>query len=146
MEKYMNAVSLVFGVVGGFCAGFLGGFDTIIRTLAFLVVVDFITGMVKAWHLKEISSEIGFIGLVKKVFIFLVVAVAVQLEQVVGNVIPLREIVIMFYIANEGISFLENISEFIPLPDQIRDVFLQIRSKEEIQKKVDPADQENNIQ
>ena len=93
--------------------------------------VDFLTGLAKAWKLKEISSEIGFEGLLKKVLIFVVIAVAVEVQKIVGNSIPLREIVIMFYVANEGISFLENISVFLPLPDKLKEVFQQIRNDTE---------------
>ncbi|WP_438856738.1 phage holin family protein [Enterococcus sp. AZ007] len=128
MEKYLNAASIVTGVLGGIMASWLGGMDAILHALIYLVIVDYLTGLAKAWKLKEISSRIGFYGLVKKVLIFVVVAVAVEVEHVVGDAIPLREVVIMFYLANEGISFLENISEFINFPEQIKEAFLQIRN------------------
>ena len=63
--------------------------------------------------------------------IFVVIAVAVEIEKLTNNNIPLREVVIMFYIANEGISLLENISEFVPLPDKLKDYFIQIRDSNE---------------
>ncbi len=125
----MNAASVFTGVLGGVIVSWLGGMDAILHALVALVIVDYLTGLLKAWNLKEISSRIGFIGLIKKVLIFVVIAVAVEVEKVIGDSIPLREIVIMFYLANEGISFLENISAFINFPDQIKDAFLQIRSK-----------------
>ena len=33
----------------------------------------------------------------------------------------------MFFIANESISILENASEFIPIPEKVKDILLQIR-------------------
>ncbi|EKZ0430652.1 phage holin family protein [Enterococcus faecium] len=131
MEKYLNTLSVMTGVIGGTIVGLLGGMDNILHVLIFLVGVDFLTGLAKAWKLKEISSEIGFEGLLKKVLIFVVIAVAVEAQKIVGNSIPLREIVIMFYVANEGISFLENISVFLPLPDKLKEVFQQIRNDTE---------------
>ncbi|EOG02241.1 TPA: holin family protein [Enterococcus faecium] len=131
MEKYLNTFSVMTGVIGGTIVGLLGGMDNILHVLIFLVGVDFLTGLAKAWKLKEISSEIGFEGLLKKVLIFVVIAVAVEVQKIVGNSIPLREIVIMFYVANEGISFLENISVFLPLPDKLKEVFQQIRNDTE---------------
>lgn len=128
MEKYLNAASIVTGVLGGIVVSWLGGMDAILHALVALVIVDYLTGLLKAWNLKEISSRIGFVGLIKKVLIFVVIAVAVEVEKVIGDAIPLREVVIMFYLANEGISFLENISVFINFPDQIKDAFLQIRN------------------
>lgn len=140
----MNAASVFTGVLGGVVVSWLGGMDAILHALVALVIVDYLTGLLKAWNLKEISSRIGFIGLIKKVLIFVVIAVAVEVEKVIGDSMPLREIIIMFYLANEGISFLENVSVFINFPDQIKDAFLQIRGSAET--KPDTEDQENNIQ
>lgn len=144
LEKYLNHASLIVGVVGGFLANLLGGMDTILHALMFLVIFDYITGLVKAWKLKEISSSVGFHGLVKKVLIFAVVAVAVEVEKVLGGSIPLREIVIMFYLSNEGISFLENIAEFLPLPDKLKEAFQQIRGNQDEAGSIGQDDQENN--
>lgn len=144
LEKYLNAASVFTGVLGGVVVSWLGGMDAILHALVALVIVDYLTGLLKAWNLKEISSRIGFVGLIKKVLIFVVIAVAVEVEKVIGDSIPLREILIMFYLANEGISFLENVSVFINFPDQIKDAFLQIRSSSESKRNTD--DQENNIQ
>jgi len=144
LEKYLNAASIATGVLGGILASWLGGMDAILHALVALVIVDYLTGLLKAWNLKEISSRIGFLGLIKKVLIFVVIAVAVEVEHVIGDAVPLREVVIMFYLANEGISFLENVSVFINFPDQIKDAFLQIRSNGE--STADKDDQENNIQ
>lgn len=145
MDKYLNVASIITGVVGGVVVSWLGGMDAILHALIVVVVVDYITGLAKAWNLKEISSRIGFVGLIRKICIFVVIAVAVEVEKVIGSSIPLREIVIMFYLANEGISFLENISVFINFPDQIKDAFLQIRGTPD-KEKHDPNDQENNVQ
>ena len=78
-------------------------------------------------YLKELSSEIGFKGLLKKIVMFIVIAVAFVIQQMIGGTVPLREIVIMFYIANEAISLLENAAIFVPIPDKLRDVLLQLR-------------------
>lgn len=131
MEKYFNSISMIFGLIGGVAVSFLGGMDTILHVIMFLVVADYLTGIAKGIKLKNLSSAIGFVGLMKKVMIFVVIAVAVELEMLTGNSIPLREVVIMFYIANEGISLLENISEFLPLPDKLKQYFLQIRDSVE---------------
>lgn len=131
MEKYFNMVAMTFGVFGGVIVSYLGGMDTILHAILFLVIIDYLTGLAKAWKQKKISSEIGFVGLLKKIMIFVVIAVAVEIEKLTNNNIPLREVVIMFYIANEGISLLENISEFVPFPDKLKDYFTQMRSSEE---------------
>lgn len=127
MEKYFNGISIFFGLAGGVVAGLLGGIDTIMHALIFLMIVDYVTGLAKGFKNKQLNSEIGFIGLLKKAMILVVVMVAVELERMTSNAMPIREIVIMFYVANEGISLLENISEFLPLPEKLKDYFTQIR-------------------
>lgn len=128
MEKYLNMASIVFGAIGGVVVGALGGMDIILHALIALVIADYFTGLAKAWKLKELSSEVGFTGLIKKAFIFVIVAVSVEVGHVLGDTIPLREVVIMFYLSNEGISLLENASEFIKMPDALKEAFQQIRS------------------
>lgn len=127
MEKYFNGISIFFGLAGGVIAGLLGGVDTILHTLIFLMGTDYLTGLIKGIKNKNLNSQIGFWGLIKKGLILVVVMVAVELERMTSNAMPIREIVIMFYVANEGISLLENISEFLPLPEKLKDYFTQIR-------------------
>lgn len=146
MEKYFNGISIFFGLAGGVVAGLLGGIDTIMHALIFLMIVDYITGLAKGFKNKQLNSEIGFIGLLKKAMILVVVMVAVELERMTSNAMPIREIVIMFYVANEGISLLENISEFLPLPEKLKDYFTQIRETGDSKlENVDKDDQENNL-
>ncbi len=129
MEKLFNGISIAFGIVGGFFSYWLGGWDILLKTIVFLAVVDYITGFIKAVYLKQLSSEIGFKGLLKKIVMFIVIAVAFVIQQLIGGTVPIREVVIMFYIANEALSLLENAAIFIPIPDKLRDVLLQLRDK-----------------
>lgn len=66
MEKIFNWVSIIFGVVGGFIAGALGGWDKWLIALVIFVIFDYITGVIKAIYKKQLSSEIGFKGILKK--------------------------------------------------------------------------------
>jgi len=129
MEKLFNIASIMIAFFGGFWAKFLGGGDTLLKVLLVLMFIDYATGVTKAVIAKTVSSKVGFLGLFKKVLILVVVGVAVTIGRVIGDNIPIREVVIMFYIANEGISFLENASEFIPLPTKLKEIFVQIRDK-----------------
>ena len=130
-EKMLNTISIVGGIVGGFLCKWLGGWDGILTALVALVVLDYITGVLKGISTKTLSSAIGFKGLIKKIFIFIVVATAVIIQDVIGGTIPLREITIFFFICNEGISLLENASEFIPLPAKLKETLIQLRGKTE---------------
>lgn len=131
MEKLFNNISMVFGLIGGAIVSFLGGWDGIAITLVTLIISDYITGVLKAIYNKELSSEIGIKGIIRKVLVLIVVGITVLLEQNLG--IPaIREMVIMFFIANEGISLLENIAQMgIKFPKKLKDILLQLREKEE---------------
>lgn len=131
MEKHFNAISIVSSIIGGWSAWLLGGWDVLLWTLTAFVVLDYLTGLAKAWKLKELSSEVGFEGLVKKVMIFTLVIMANFLQQLINESVPLREIVILFFISNEGISLLENAAMFVKIPDELRNVLIQIRDTED---------------
>jgi len=130
MEKMFNSISVVFGVIGGLIISFLGGWDGLAITLVSFIVLDWITGLLKAIYNKNLSSYTGFKGIIKKVVILIVVGVTVLLEKNMG--IPaIREIVMMFFIANEGISLLENVSQIgVPFPDKLKEILIQLRNKE----------------
>lgn len=130
MDKLFNWISVIGGVIGGFQAYWLGGWDTLLKTIVCLVVLDYITGWIKAILHKKLSSEIGFKGLLKKIVMFIVIAVAYAIQGLMGGTVPLRKVVIIFYIANEALSLLENAAEFIPVPDKLKEVLLQLRDKD----------------
>lgn len=131
MEKLFNYISVTGGFLGGIIVSLLGGLDKLIVALLILMILDYVTGLIKSFCNKELSSEIGFKGLLKKVLILVIVAVAVIAEQHLG--IPaVREIVIMFFAVNEAISILENASQMgLPIPRKLKEALLQLRSKEE---------------
>lgn len=131
MEKYFNLESVAVGVIGGLIAKMLGGWDGLLQTIIALVVLDYLTGVIKAIYLKMLSSEIGFKGILKKIVIFIVIATAQILQRLIGKAIPLREIVIMFFIANEGLSLLENAAILVPIPEKLKETLIQIRKKGE---------------
>lgn len=129
MEKLFNLISVIVGLLGGFLISVFGGWDVMLYTILLFTVLDYFTGLVKAAYKKELSSAIGFKGLIKKIMVFVVIAVAYNVQKLTGQVIPLREVVIVFFICNEALSILENAAEFINVPDQLRDTLMQLRVK-----------------
>ena len=128
MDKIFNWTSTVIGIVGGYFAAIFGQWDSILWALLVIMVLDCLTGVIKAIYTKTMSSEIGFKGLLKKITILIIVALSNVLQQITGDNVAIREIVIMFYVANEGISVLENVAVIYPLmPKAINDILLQIR-------------------
>lgn len=129
MDKLFNLSAITGGIVGGFLCKMFGGYDILLKALIAFIVLDYITGVLKAIYTKTLSSETGFKGLIRKFLILIVVVVAVTIEGVLGDAIPIREITITFFLCNEGISLLENASEFIPIPEKLKSIFIQLRDK-----------------
>jgi toxin secretion/phage lysis holin len=129
MEKMFNVYSVVAAVFGGVVVKLFGGWDVLLQTMVILTILDYVTGIIKGIINKELSSKTGFSGLLKKVIMYAVIATGVVIGRVIGEVIPLRESVLMFFIANEAISLLENAAEFVPIPDKLKEILLQLREK-----------------
>lgn len=128
MDKIFNGISVIIGIVGGVAAMLFGTWDKLLSTLVILMVLDYVTGVIKAIYAKRLSSEIGFKGLLKKITVLIIVALANVIEVFTGGGTAIREIVIVFYIANEGISILENAAVLLPkMPDGLKNILLQLR-------------------
>ena len=122
MEKYFNMPAVMIGLIGGF----LGGFDKLTHAVILFMIIDYLSATLIAIYNKQLSSEIGFKGIIKKIFILLTIGVAVEANKIIPDV-PLREMILSFYIANEGISILENICKINTVPKELKQVFLQLR-------------------
>lgn len=132
MDKLFNDISIAAGIVGGALGYIFGGWDTLLWTLIVFIALDFITGVLKGIYTKELSSDKSFKGLIKKIIIIIMIVVANTLQKLLGNSIPIRETVIVFYIVNEGISLLENAAVIMPdMPEELKNVLLQLRSKKD---------------
>jgi len=128
--KTINIIKIVTTTVGGLLGHFLGGFDAMLVTLITFITIDYITGVMNGILAKKLSSETGFKGIFKKIFILLMVGIATKLDLAIG-IEGIRYIVISFYIANEGISILENATLIgLPVPKKIKEVLEQIKNKE----------------
>ena len=93
-----------------------------------LMVIDSVTGVLYAFISNQLNSEVGFKGLVKKLMILVVLIIGVMLDRILGtgNWV-FRTLVCYFYIANEGISLLENVANIgIPIPNKIRNALEQL--------------------
>ena len=132
MEKIFNGTSIVIGIAGGIATWIFGAWNGALVALIAIMAIDYITGVMKAVYTKTVSSEIGYKGLIKKIMVLAVVALANIIENVTGRSVAVREIVIMFFIANEGISILENAAVMLPkMPQKLKDILLQLRGDDE---------------
>ncbi len=137
MKEFWNSIQLVFAGIGGWLGYFLGGCDGLLYALLAFVVIDYITGVMCAIADKNLSSEVGFKGICRKVLIFLLVGIANVLDvQVIETGSVLRTAVIFFYISNEGVSLLENAAHLgLPVPEKIKIVLEQLHDRAESEDK-----------
>lgn len=130
MDKIINIIS---ASICGVCGFLWGQADGLLYALIAFMTIDYITGVIVACLGHRLSSEVGFKGIAKKVLILLLVAVGHLLDaHILGGGAVCRSAVIGFYIANEGISILENCGAIgIPLPKKLLDVLKQLKDKED---------------
>lgn len=131
-----NTVKFAVSAVGTVITYLTGGWSVSVVTLVVFLIGDYITGVARAFIEKKLSSQVGFKGLAKKCMIMLILIVAVMLDRLMGNDMWLfRSAVCYFYIANEGISMLENVAGMgVPIPEKLLSVLdnLSERSQEDI--------------
>ena len=113
--------------------GFMfGDFDTFLKVLLVLVVIDYVTGVMSAYILKELSSKIGFQGILKKVFLLVMVALATMIDEILNTQGIARGAIIFFFIATEGLSILENAVKCgVPVPQWLIDKLKQLKNNNE---------------
>ncbi|MGM9676038.1 MAG: holin family protein [Butyricicoccus sp.] len=133
MKEFWNGIQLVFAVIGGWLGWFLGECDGLMYALIAFVIADYVTGVMCAVSDKQLSSEVGFKGICRKVLIFVLVGMANILDMhVIGTGCILRTAVLFFYISNEGVSVLENAGHLgLPVPAKLLDVLEQLHEDAE---------------
>lgn len=100
--------------------------------LCTLIILDILTGLVKAIINKRLWSRKSLFGYARKILIFRIIVLANIIDQLLGLNNALVTATVIFYIANEGLSILENSSEMgIPVPIWIKDKLLIIRNSDE---------------
>lgn len=133
MSNILNWIKIIFTAIGGYLGYFLGGWDGFLYALTAFVVVDYLTGVMAACVQKKLSSEIGFKGICKKVFIFLLVGIGNIIDaKIIGEGGVVRTAVIFFYVSNEGISIIENAAIIgLPVPQKLKDILAQLKGDDE---------------
>ena len=119
--------------IAGACGallGLAGGWDALMRVLVICMAVDYITGVINAIREKQLSSKVGWVGILRKLTIFGVVILAAQIDVALGLQAICRTAAIAFYTANEGISVLENAAAIgLPIPQKMVDILGQLKKK-----------------
>ncbi|MCR8633659.1 phage holin family protein [Paenibacillus radicis (ex Xue et al. 2023)] len=124
-----SAVSLI-GIIA---TQFLGGWDIALKVMVYLMVADYISGLLGAIKTKTVNSEIMFWGGIRKAIVLGVIALSVLLDEFVGGQAPVfRTLVLYFYAGREGLSVVENLGVLgVPLPRIITQFLEQLKDKGE---------------
>lgn len=124
-----DKVLKTLAALGGAIAGFFGEWNTVLTVLVVAMAIDYVSGMIVAAAGKSpktesggLNSKVGFVGLAKKGMILLVVLTATLLDRAAGNATSVFQMAAScFYIANEGVSILENATLIgLPVPAAIQ--------------------------
>ena len=123
----LNFGETVLVTINAIIVYLLGEIDTMIISLFVLMAIDYITGVIDALYHKELNSKIGIKGILKKLMMIAIISTSVIVDRLVGQGGMFRSVFVMFFIANEGISILENCGSLGVLPDQLKKYFEQLK-------------------
>lgn len=126
-------IKTVTAIVVGALSTLIGGWDMILEILLIVMTLDYITGVVSAFKQKTVSSNKGYMGLVKKGGIFVIIILAAQMDRMTGNDNHIfRNCTALFFVANDALSVLENVGELgIELPAFLRSALIKLREVHE---------------
>lgn len=130
-----NIFSMICAASGTLLSWLFGEWDMVLKIVATLMCLDYITGVIVAYINKEIDSKIGIKGIFRKTLNLVLIIIGVLLDRLLGSEWTFRSVVCYFMVGNEGWSIVENIAKAgVPIPNKIRDVLAQLRNEEGINK------------
>lgn len=131
MSKIQITIDGIAGAIGAVLGFMYGEVSGVFWALVAFMALDYISGVLVAISGKKLSSKVGFKGIAKKLLILVFVSVGHITDTYVHGGVPVAmTAVTLFYIANEGISIVENASALgLPVPQKIKNVLEQIKSK-----------------
>ena len=127
--KYDEIIRVCVATVENTFTWLFGAWDTALTVLVCFMILDYITGVLRAFINKEVSSNIGLIGIARKLLILVVLIVGVLLDRLLNEgTWVFRTLIAYFYIANEGISLIENcVGLGLPVPQKLQDTLIQLK-------------------
>lgn len=138
MNTVWDKILKALATVGGAIAGLFGEWTMLLTVLVAAMAVDYATGLIVALKNKSLktesgglSSKVGFAGLLKKAMIMAVVLLATLVDRATGSsTMVFQGAVVCFYIANEGVSILENAALMeLPLPAVLKKALDALKEK-----------------
>lgn len=125
-----------FAILTGLIIDALGPPSALLNILIVCIVLDYITGVLRAAYEKRMNSYVGAKGIIKKISYFIAVALAHQLDLWLGTGDALRSLSISLFIGNEAWSNIENLAIMgIVFPEPVLSKIREIIGKEQLEKK-----------
>lgn len=133
MSNIQIIIDSIAGAVGAVLGFMYGEVTGLFWALIAFMATDYITGVVVAAINKQLSSEVGFRGLAKKLMILVFVSLGHIADMyVLGGTPVAMSAVMLFYIANEGLSIIENAGNLgLPVPKKLKDIMVQLKKESE---------------
>ena len=125
----IKSIKLCIAAIATLITSYLGGFDKTLEILCLMIVLDFITGLMKAIVNKNVSSRRCFEGVIKKTCYFILIAIAYSISGFNPQYSDMvRDLVCYYLIATDALSVLENIGDCgVPYPKFLRDILEQLK-------------------
>ena len=150
MLENMNYIKMIvmtiIGGIGGWIVEMLGGWTEDLKTLLIFMGVDYLLGLMIAGFWKKsnksktgaLSSWSAWEGLCRKGASLFVVLIAYRLDLTLG-LTYIRTAVVIAFIANEGLSIMENLGIMgVPFPQVVKNAIEILIKKSE-----EPAESED---
>ena len=127
MEKWQ--INSIIAIICSFLCNLFGGWDALLQTLIIICITDYSTGILAAMYQGKLSSKIGYRGIIKKICMFAVVALSCIIAEYLKSDL-IRTVTITFYISNEAISILENVSRTgVKYPRMLKSILKELCDK-----------------
>lgn len=125
-----HIISDIFSIICTTLIYLLGGFDIALQSLIIVIVIDYLTGIASAYYNKKLNSKVGFKGIIKKICYLLIVTLSVVIDNLILDNGIIRTMVIYFFVANDGLSIIENMAEMnIKIPKKLKEALQQLRKE-----------------
>lgn len=157
MKETLNPLYAVVAAALGVLSSYMVELVIPLAVLVVAMLVDYGTGMAKAWNAGELCSRIGILGILKKLGYLVIVAVAMGtdyllrygLDQVGVHInieFLIAAIVIVWLIINELISILENVAAVgAPVPEFLLKLIRKLKTVTEKQAETVPVETEEML-
>lgn len=132
MDQHSTIIKTVIVTLGTIATYLWGGWDAVLLALVVLASLDYVSGVIAAWHRRELDSRVGARGIARKVGMFLVVAVCNIIDQTGALGEPvLRTVATWWYLGNEALSIVENLADIgVPIPERILSALVSLKGEE----------------